>query len=75
MATELRMLNLSLRQTQARLLAFEQQHRLATADFVARYARNEIAETLETLEWLGEYRMALSIQDQIDGLRAIQFGH
>lgn len=73
MATELRMLETSPRQTQARLRAFEQQYGLTTAEFVAQYARNEIEETLETIEWLGENRMAMSIEDQIEGLRAIQF--
>ena len=73
MATELRMLEASMRQTQERLRAFEQQYGLTTAEFVAQYARNEIEETLETIEWLGEYRMAMSIKDQIDGLKAIQF--
>ncbi len=46
---------------------------LSTADFIARYASSEIEETLDSLEWLGEYRLLQSIQDEIDALRALRF--
>jgi hypothetical protein len=75
MASELRLLDAGLRRTQARLAAFERQNHLTTAEFVDRYARNELQETLETIEWLGEYRMAQSIQQQIEALRAIRVVH
>jgi hypothetical protein len=71
MANELRLLEASLRRTQARLRAFEQQYHLSTAEFVARYARNEVEEDLYTIEWLGEHRMAQSIAAQMDALKAI----
>lgn len=73
-AAKLRTLQVAMRQTEARLTAFEQQYQRATADFIAAYARNEVDETLETIEWLGEYRMAQSLQDEMDALNAIQFG-
>lgn len=72
-AAKLRMLEVGLRQTQARLTAFEQTADLSTADFIARYASSEIEETLDTLEWLGEYRLMQSTQDEIDALHALQF--
>jgi hypothetical protein len=72
-AAKLRMLEIGLRQTQARLAAFEQASKMSTADFIARYARNDIAETLDTLEWLGEYRLMQSIQDEVDALHALRF--
>lgn len=72
-AAKLRMLEIGLRQTQARLAAFEQTSKMSTADFIARYARNDIAETLDTLEWLGEYRLMQSIQDEVDALHALRF--
>jgi hypothetical protein len=74
-ASELRLLEAGLRRTQARLHAFEQQHHLTTAEFVARYARNDIQENMDTIEWLGEDRMAQSIEAQMDALRAIHVVH
>lgn len=74
-ANELRLLEAGLRRTEARLRAFEQQHQLITAEFVARYARNEVEEDLDTIEWLGEQRMAQSIVAQMDALRAIHVVH
>lgn len=70
-ANELRLLEAGLRRTQARLRAFEQQYHLSTEEFAARYARNDIQEDLDTIEWLGEHRMAQSIEAQTEALRAI----
>lgn len=70
-ANELRLLEAGLRRTQARLQSFEQRYHLTTAEFVERYARNEIEENLDTIEWLGEHRMAQSIEAQMDALKAI----
>lgn len=71
-ANELRLLEAGLRRAQARLHAFEQQRQMTTAEFVARYARNDIQEDLDTIEWLGEHRMAQSIEAQIEALRSIR---
>ncbi len=70
-ANELRLLEASLRRTEARLRDFEQRYQVATDEFVARYAANEVHEDLETLEWLGEYRLAQNITVQMEALRAI----
>ena len=74
-ANELRLLEAGLRRTQARLRAFEQQHQMTTTEFIARYARNDIPENLDTIEWLGEHRMAQSTEAQMDALRAIHVVH
>lgn len=74
-ANELRLLEAGLRRTEARLRGFEQQYQLTTTEFAARYARNEIEEDLDTIEWLGEHRMAQSIEAQMDALRAIHIVH
>ena len=57
-AAKLQVLAMALRQSERRLASFEREYQLSTHDFVARYARNEIAETLDKIEWLGEYRLA-----------------
>lgn len=44
-----------LRVTEDRLRAFESQHGMTTAEFVALYPDDQIAETLDSVEWLGEH--------------------
>ena len=59
-----------LRVTEDRLRVFEAQYGMTTAEFVARYADDQIEETLETIEWLGEYRMAQRLQQKVEALLA-----
>ena len=66
MRNDLQQLTDALHTTRSELRAFEEQYQLSTDEFVSRYAAGEIAESLETIEWLGEYRMAQHIQEQIE---------
>lgn len=75
LSSELRLLEVALHQTQHRLQGFEERFQLSTTEFVTRYAENEIDETLETIEWLGEQRMAEHIQEKIDALNEIRFAN
>lgn len=58
--------------TQARLRAFEETYQMPTAQFIECYNQNTVEETLETIEWLGEYRLLLRIQDKLDTLKGIR---
>ena len=72
---EVRLLEAGLRQTRHRLHQFEEQYAMATDEFIKKQADNGIQETLETIEWLGEYRMLQRIQEKIDALKGIQFAN
>ncbi len=72
---EQRLLEVGLRKTQQHLQKFEEQYGMSTNEFVINYRNDLIQETLETLEWLGEYRMAQHIQAKIDRLKAIHFAN
>jgi NTP pyrophosphatase (non-canonical NTP hydrolase) len=41
-------------------------------EFVRRYERNELEETLEFVEWIGEYRLLERLREKADVLREIQ---
>lgn len=75
LANEMRLLEMALRQTNERLRAFETQYHLTTAEFVARYAADQVEETLDTIEWLGEHRMSKRIQQKLDALRGVKFAN
>lgn len=72
---EVRLLEAGMRQTQHRLHTFEVRYGMATAESVQKYANNDLQETLDTIEWLGEYRMAQRIQAKIDALKGIRFAN
>lgn len=67
---EQRLLEVGLRKTQQRLQKFEEQYGMSTNEFILNYRNDLIQETLETIEWLGEYRMAQHIQAKIETLVA-----
>jgi len=72
---EARILEAGIRRTQNRLRAFETQYNLSTAEFLRRYKKDELEETLDFAEWVGEYRMLNRLQDKALTLREIQFAN
>jgi hypothetical protein len=73
LAAALRDLELGIQSTEQRLQVFEQKYKMSTSEFVQRYENDEIEETLELGEWIGEYRMLKDLQDDIIQLRDIEF--
>lgn len=53
---ELRLLQAGIHRTEQRLQAFEAQYSMSSAAFVQRYENDELQETLDFAEWVGEYR-------------------
>jgi vacuolar-type H+-ATPase subunit D/Vma8 len=70
---ELRLLEAGIRRTQQRLGAFEAQYGLPTAEFLRRYENDELQETLDFAEWVGEHRLLERLRDKAATLREIQF--
>ena len=71
---ERRLVEVAIRQTERRLAAFEQEHRMTTAEFLRRYANDELAETLELDEWIGESRLLTRLREKEATLRGIEIG-
>jgi hypothetical protein len=70
---ELRLLETGLRRTEQRLQAFEEKYDLPTREFLRRYENDEFSETLDYVEWIGEYRMLERLREKADTLREIRF--
>jgi len=64
-----------LRRTQERIRAFETQYGFSTQDFLERYRQDQIQETLETIEWVGEYRMERHLRKRLQNLRGIRVAY
>jgi hypothetical protein len=73
LANEVRLLEVGIRRTERRLRAFEATHRMTTKDFVRRFENDELDETLELAEWIGEYRLLQRLSDKTEALRGVRF--
>jgi len=70
---ELRLLEAGIRRYEQRLQEFETRYGLSTADFIQHYENNDLEETLEFAEWIGESRARKRLLEKADTLRAIRF--
>ena len=72
---ELRLLQAGIRRTEERLTAFETKYGLSSPEFLRRYEKDELAETLDFAEWVGEYRLLERLKEKAETLREIRFAH
>jgi hypothetical protein len=72
---ELRILQTGIRRTEERLRQFEARYSLSSAEFLRRYENDEIAETLDLDEWIGEVRMLERLHEKADTLQEIRFAN
>jgi len=70
---ELRILESGIRRTNHKLQTLETQHGMTSEEFVRQYEQNQIKETLEFAEWIGEYRLLKRLQEKEQTLREVQF--
>jgi len=75
LANELRLLEAGIQRTEQRLSEFEQKHQMSTEEFVARYENDELSETFDFAEWIGEHRLLARLREKADTVREIQFAH
>ncbi len=73
--SELRLLEAAIQRTEQRLRGFEAAHGMSSAQFVLRYENDELPETLEFDEWVGEYRLLNRLCEKADAYRGIRFAH
>jgi hypothetical protein len=73
LTNELRLLEAGIRRTERRLREFEMAHRMSTTDFLQRFENDELGETLEFAEWVGEYRLLQRLHEKTEALRGVRF--
>jgi hypothetical protein len=72
---ELRLLEAGIRRTEERLQDFEEKHNLTTQEFLRRYENDEVSETLEFAEWIGEYHLLKRLREKAETLQEIRFAN
>lgn len=75
LANEVRLLEVGIRRTERRLRALETTHGMTTREFMSRFENDELEETLELAEWIGEYRLLQRLNEKIEALRGVRFAN
>jgi len=70
---ELRLLEAGIRRSQQKLQEMESRHGMLTEDFLRRYENNQLEETLEFAEWIGEHHLLTRLQEKAQTLLEVQF--
>ena len=68
MRTQVRVIKVGLRRTERRLQGFESQYNMSSEEFYQRLTQDQVEETLDTIEWAGEYQTWLRLRRQYETL-------
>lgn len=72
---ELRLLEVGIHRAEHKLQEFETRYGLPWTEFIRRYEQDELEETLEFAEWIGEYRLLERLREKANVLREIRFAN
>lgn len=59
--------------TRARLEAFEKQYNMSTSEFLRRFTPDDLAETLDFIDWQGETKMLALLEEKKAAFKEAQF--
>lgn len=68
-------LQLALTRTRDELASFEKRYRLTSAKFYRTYQSGKLDDRNDFIDWAGEYRIYLSLKEQIASLRGLKIDH
>jgi hypothetical protein len=72
---ELRLLQINIKRTEQNLNKFEARFGFSTSEFIRRFENDELPETLDYIEWVGEHRLLLRLHEKTETLREIRFAN
>ena len=75
LTNELRLTEAGIRRAEQRLMKFEEKYDLGTQDFIARYENDEMKETMDFDEWIGEFRLLGRLREKVDILKDVRFAN
>ena len=67
-----RRLELSIRQTEARIQKFEETYGLITSDFLEKFRQNELQHSSDFDDWIDESRLLIRLQKKLAKVKGIQ---
>ncbi len=72
LGNELRLIEAGIRQTRQNLEKFEEKYQLATGDFITRFENDQLEETMDYIEWVGESRLLDRLNEKAETLREVR---
>lgn len=75
LTNELRLIEAGIRKTEQVLKKYEDKYRIKTKDFISDYENDKIEETMDFVEWIGEFRLLERLNEKADTLRSIRFAN
>ena len=72
---ELHLLEAGIRRTDQNVRKFEEKYHLSSHKFISRYENEELEETLDFAEWIGEFRLLERLREKAETLRDIRFAN
>lgn len=70
---ERRLLEAGIERSHERLRKWETRFGFSTPEFVRRFENDELEETLEFAEWIGEHRLLERLEEKVLALREVEF--
>lgn len=67
-----RILEISIKRTQARIRRFEETYGLITPQFLEKFRQNELQHSFDFDDWIGEARMLTRLQEKLDKIKGIE---
>jgi hypothetical protein len=61
---EIKLLGHSIQRTRERLTSFEKQFSMSTDEFLRRFTKDDLGETLDFIDWYGETKMLAQLEEQ-----------
>jgi len=70
--SEMKMLEIGLKRTEERLQTFEDRFGMSSDEFYSRLCNDELEETLDFIEWTGEYKTLSLLREKYQALKDIE---
>ena len=72
LANELRLIEAGMRQGKNAIQVFEKKYGMTSQEFLLQYEKDEIEETMDFAEWIGEIRLLERLQEKAETLKDIR---
>jgi len=73
LANELRLLEAGIGQSEYRVQEFEKRYQMSSREFISRYEKDEMEETMDFAEWIGEFRLLKRLKEKAETLKGVRF--
>ena len=75
LANELRLLEAAVRITEQHIGEFETKYGMSTTEFIHRFENDEIEESPDMDDWIGEHRLLERLREKAEALKGIAFAN